>query len=314
MASNINVSLSAGHNEPNAARLNPPAQTRGMDSYVRWLQETRQPLFEMDGTYWRPYQKALVPASLVPRPVALAEDQAHALLDKSGALMLRYFTRTYDTPTAFWYTECRDYSFENLAGKIRYQIRRAYKHCRIERVDPVWLADHGYPCYLAAYSRYRHAQPESAAMFDKMCRGSAGGPFEFWAAFAEDALAGFGKYFIGEDYVAGTVLKFDPRFYELRLGAAFQDAILNHYVRSQGKSVVIGFRSLVHDTQIHEFVQKFGYERVYCDLKLIYRPLMRAGVNLLYPFRSLLGRVPQSPAAVNLRALLMQEEIQRSFG
>ena len=314
MASNINASIAADRNTTGVPRLNPQPRTTGADSYVKWLRETKQPLFEVDGTFWRPYQKALVPASLVPRPVALTTDQAHELLDRSGALMLRYFTRTYDTPTSFWYTACNDYSFDSLDGKIRYQIRRAYKHCRIERVDPVWLADHGYPCYLAAYSRYRNAQPESPAMFDRMCRGAADGPFEFWAAFAGDELAGFGKYFVGEDYVAGTVLKFDPRFYELRLGTAFQDGVLNHYVRGQGKAVVIGFRSLVHDTQIHEFVLKFGYQRVYCDLKLVYRPLMRAGVNLLYPFRSLLERVPQSSTATNLRALLAQEEIQRSFG
>lgn len=313
MASNSNASIAADRNQTGVPRRNPPQAAR-TDAYVKWLQETNQPLFEVDGTYWRPYQKALVPASVVPRPVALTAEQARELLDKSGALMLRYFTRTYDTPTSFWYTACHDYSFDSLAAKVRYQIRRAYKHCRIELVDPVWLADHGYPCYVAAHSKYRNARPESREMFDKMCRGAAGGPFEFWAAFAGDELAGFGKYFVGEDSVAGTVLKFDPRFYELRLGTAFQDAVLNHYVRGQSKAVVIGFRSLVHDTQIHEFVLKFGYQRVYCDLKLVYRPLVRAGVNLLYPFRSLLERVPQSSAATNLGALLAQEEIQRSFG
>jgi hypothetical protein len=117
-----------------------------MDPYIAWLKNTNQPLFESAGTYWRIYQNALVPASLKPEPVQLSREQAQGLLEKSGALFLRYFTRTSEIPTAFWYTACNEYDNNNLPPKVRSHIRRAYKDCRVERIDPTWLSDNGYAC------------------------------------------------------------------------------------------------------------------------------------------------------------------------
>src|ERR1700691_2931204 len=140
-----------------------------MDSYVRWLKDAKQPVYEIAGTYWRQYQHALVPACPKPEPIEWGLKQARELLDRSGALFLRYFPRTVNHPTAFWYTACGEYNFKNLPQKVRTHIRRAYKSCRVVRVDSEWLANNGYPCYVAAFSRYRNSQPESRAEFDDMC-------------------------------------------------------------------------------------------------------------------------------------------------
>lgn len=284
-----------------------------MDPYITWLKETEQTLFEGAGTYWRFYQKALVPASLKPAPVELNREQAHELLNKSGALFLRYFTQKSESPTDFWYTACPEYDFKNVPGKLRTQIRRAYKDCRIERVDPAWLSDNGYACFTAAFSRYKYTQPGSRAQFDQMCRGAAGGPFDFWAVFVGEELAGFAKCVVGDDYAASIVIKLDPRFLYLNVGSALQDTMLSAYVAQQHKPFSIGFRSIVHDTNIHDFLLKFGYRRVYCDLKLVYRPAVNAFVNLLYPFRTILDRASESGLAGKIRTLLAQEEIHRSF-
>src|SRR5579871_240338 len=151
-----------------------------MDGYVRWLQEANCPVFEMNGTYWRNYQRALVPACPKPEPIELSTQQCLELLNRSGALFLRYFTRTVNHPTAFWYTACREYDFAKLPTKVRTHIRRAYKSCRVDRVDGAWLRENGYPCYLAAFARYRNSKPESRAKFDEMCQEGPHGPFEFW--------------------------------------------------------------------------------------------------------------------------------------
>ena len=283
-----------------------------MDSYVRWLKETNQPLFEMAGIHWKHYHKALVPASLKPAPVELNPQQCNELLHRSGALFLRYFTRTVDHPTSFWYTSCKQYSFANLPQKVRSHIRQGYRSCRVERVDPVWLADHGYDCYTAAFLRYRNARPESKDQFDEMCRGSLGGPFEFWGAFVDDQLAGFAKCAVADDYAACLVLKLDPDFIRMNISSALKDTILKSYVAEQGKTVYAGFRSVVHETNTHDFLQKHGYSRVYCDLKVIYRPVVRTCVNLLYNFRSLATRVPENFLKSSIQGLLAQEEIRRS--
>lgn len=284
-----------------------------MDTYIDWLKEKDQPLYQARGIYWRRYQNALVPASPMPQPSELTERDARDLLRESGALMLRYFTRISERPTSFWFTACSDYDFKKLPRKLRTQIRRAYKDCRVEQVDPTWLADNGYDCYTAAFSRYRNARPESREDFDKMCRGSLGGPFDFWATFVGNNLAGFYKYAVGHDYAAGLVLKLDPRFLSLNPASALQDTILTKYVGEQKKTVSVGFRSLVHDTNMHEFLTKFGYRRVYCDLKVVYRPSLRTFVNLSYLLRSFVKSTEDSQWRNKLAALWTQEEIRRSF-
>lgn len=284
-----------------------------MDNYVRWLKETNQPVYEMAGSYWRVYQKALVPACPKPEPIQLDLKQARELLSRSGALFLRYFTRTVRHPTDFWYTACHEYNFSNLPPKARSHIRRSYKSCHTERVDPAWLADHGYPCYVATFSRYRNSRPESKEKFDEMCRrGGVAGPFEFWGVFVKDRLAGFAKNVVGQDYAATLVLKLDPNFMQLSTGPALQDTLLKAYVSEQGKPVFAGFRSIVHDTNMHDFLLKSGYSRVYCDLKVIYRPAVRTCVNLFYKCRSLVDRFPESSIKGKIRGLLTQEEIRRS--
>src|ERR1700692_3168809 len=77
-----------------------------MQDYVNWLKERKMPVYEMDGTYWRSYHRALVPASLKPEPIVISEKQGQELLKRSGALLLRYFTCTVKYPTTFWYSAC----------------------------------------------------------------------------------------------------------------------------------------------------------------------------------------------------------------
>lgn len=284
-----------------------------MDSYVQWLKQAKQPVYEMAGAYWRVYQNALVPASPKPEPIELDAKQAQELLRRSGALFLRYFTRTVKHPTAFWYTACGEYDFKLLPQKTRTHIRRGYKSCRVENVDSAWLADNGYGCYVAAFSRYKNSRPESRSKFDEMCRVAPGGPFEFWGAFVGERLVGFAKSAVGCDYAATLVLKLDPNYMQLSTGPAMQDTILKNYVSERRKTVYAGFRSVVHDTNTHDFLLKLGYSRVYCDLKVVYRPAVRTCVNILYNCRQLVDGAPEFALKESVRGLLTQEEIRRSI-
>ncbi|MGH9794584.1 MAG: GNAT family N-acetyltransferase [Candidatus Acidiferrales bacterium] len=285
-----------------------------MDSYVTWLKNsTSIALFESGGVWWRPYHRALVPASPKPEPVALREREAQELLQESGMLFLRYFTRTFDEPTAFWYTVCREYGFDELSRDMRRKIRRARERCEVRQVDADWMATHAYGCYAAAFRRYANAWPDSRETFEKTCREAAGGPFEFWGAFVDGALAAFTKVVTGEDYAAAVVTKLHPDFLPYRPGYALRDSILTTYVAGQGKPVTDGFRSVAHETQQHDHLMKFGYQRVFCDLRIVYRPAVRRFVRFCYPFRSWVDRIPANARMAQVRSLLMQEQIRRSF-
>jgi hypothetical protein len=284
-----------------------------MEAYVSWLKNRNMPVYEMAGTYWRSYQKALIPASLKPEPIIISEEQGQQLLERSGALLLRYFTHTVKYPTSFWYSACKEYDIKNLSQKVRGRIRRGYKSCSVKRIDPLWLADNGYACYASAFSRYRNAEPDSKEQFDAICRWAVGGPFEFWGVFVGDTLAGFEKFAVGHDYAASLVLKLDPNYIHESIGPALKDTTLSAYVTQQQKTMYNGFRSVIHETNTHDFLLTLGFSRVYCDLKIIYRPAVKACVDLLYNHRPLLNRLPESTIKSKILGLLSQEEIRRSI-
>lgn len=284
-----------------------------MQDYVTWLKETNTPLYEMDGTYWRLYQRVLVPASVKPEPIALSDAQARDLLKRSGALFLRYFSKTLPYPTSFWYSCCNHYDANKLSSKVRGRIRRGYKSCHVERVDPEWIAQNGYTCYRSAFARYRNAEPDSKEEFQSLCRGAIGGPFEFWAVFVGDQLAGYEKFAVGPDYAASLVLKLDPKYLHESIGPAIKDTTLSTYVTGQGKTFHNGFRSVIHETNTHDFLLTLGFDRVFCDLRIAYRPAVKTCVDVVYNYRSLFNRLPESSIKSKVLGVLSQEEIRRSF-
>jgi hypothetical protein len=142
---------------------------------------------------------------------------------------------------------------------------------------------------------------------------SLGGPFEFWGVFVEGELAGFAKCAIEGDYVAVLVSKLDPAYLPIFSSYALRDAILRHYVTELGRIVGDGFRSISHQTAMHDFLLKFGYRRMYCDLRIVYRPIVRAFVNLAFPFKILIDRFPSVEPAASAQVFLAQEAIRRSF-
>lgn len=60
-------------------------------------------------------------------------------------------------------------------------------------------------------------------------------------------------------------------------------------------------------------LEKFGFRKIFCDLRIVYRPSVRLCVDLLLPFRRVVARLNRPAAAANIKALPAQELIQRSF-
>lgn len=284
-----------------------------MDSYVAWLKKENSPLFEAGGTWWRPYHKALVPASVKPEPVEIGAREAKEVLKRSGTLFLRHFTRTFKEPTNFWHVTCNDYEFDKLSGSTRSKVRRGYKNCIVQRVDPAWLAVNGYECYVAAFGRYSNASPVSRRDFEKGLMDSVGGPFDFWAVLCDGKLATYSKCVVGNDYAASVVFKSHPDYLRFYPVYVLMDTMLKTYVAAEHKLVTNGFRTISHDTKMQEFAEKFGFRRVYCDLKVVYRPSVRRFLSLLMPFKSVLDRFPNTNLTSGFKSVLTQEEIRRSF-
>lgn len=72
-----------------------------------------------------------------------------------------------------------------------------------------------------------------------------------------------------------------------------------------------GERSITRDTNIQDYLLKFGFRRQYCRLNVIYRPLVKSVVTVLYPFRKHIALLPDNNWLNKVQAVLYQEQLRR---
>lgn len=130
-------------------------------SYVSLLRKRGVPLFEAGGVHWRNYQSALLPVEIDPCYLNLTPEDCAKLLRESGAWLLRYCSDPSERESEWYLVLCDRFDPSVLTGKMRYNIRYANRHCETRPVQALWLAEHGYDCYVAAYDRYVNAAPSS---------------------------------------------------------------------------------------------------------------------------------------------------------
>jgi len=279
--------------------------------YITWLRRKGVPLFEGAGTCWTTYQGALIPASPMPGFYELGPEECRALLEKSGAWFVRYSSVPCDYETSWWYVVCDNYDPVQLSAKTRQNVKRGKRECSVREVDAEWLADHGYPCYTAAFGRYQDGRHVSESDFREGILDTRDGPFAYWAVFYGDRLAGYCQCILDGKQAATNITKYHPEFLRHRTAYALIDMLIQTYVAGQNMVLSNGNRSIAHNTNYQEVLIGLGFRKQYCRLNIVYNPLLKLGIEALYPVRSLISRMSDRHIVHKVRALLYQEEIRR---
>ena len=243
----------------------------------------------------------------------LLEDEARKLLNESGASLIRYFTRLSEAPTEFWWVGCDSYGAMLPHKKTRNQIRRAYKTCTVRRIGTDILKEQGYACYTAAFSRYKDASPVSSEEFTRQIDKQEGAPYERWGVFVDSALAGFANCVAEDGWVSLVSMKLDPAFLEHYPAYALMDTLCTEYVEKSGRGIWNGFRPVSHDTNMQEFLTKFGFRRNYCDLKIVYSARLRPLISLGFALRPVIKLLPNLGPMSSFQSLLLQESFRRKI-
>jgi hypothetical protein len=284
----------------------------GENSYVKWLGSQGIPVFHSDDSSWRRYGKALIPATFAPFFTTVSAGDAAKLLKESRAWLLRYCSDAHGKETRWWYVVCDKYDPSALSQNTRSKLRRGLRRCAVEQVSPDWLAENGYACYASAFNRYRNAMPVAQQDFRRQIEKMRTGPFECWGVFVGQHLAGYSQCVIERQSAATSVIKLDPSFLKYYTSYALLHGIAEHYVCQRGLIVINGNRSILHGTAFQEFLLKLGFKKLFCRLNIAYRPWLNVGIRVAFPFRSLLGSLPDHARLHDMRALMIQEEIRRA--
>lgn len=104
---------------------------------------------------WKNYLGALIPDAPPHREVHPDKQEIKALLEQYRPYFIRYTDQWDRDGGEFWYVIKDDKEdLASYSSKMRNQIRKGLKHCRVERVSKEYIAENAYPVYRKAFERY----------------------------------------------------------------------------------------------------------------------------------------------------------------
>ena len=286
--------------------------------YQALFQQMGQRSIILGNVLWTAYQKMVV-------PVGPVSDEYVIALDKHKIDLLEYFKKCvlirasggFVAEPGTWYCVLCNHSVDLalLSENSRSKVRRGLKNCSVCRIDVEFMKKHAWPVLASAFNRYRNTRlniTEKRFKRDIQSTDGFGDIIHYWGVFEKatgQLIAYAQNYLYNKTEVNYSALKFHPDFLRHYPSYALFYEMNRYYLREQNFAYVNdGFRSLLHETNIQDFlITKFFFKKQPVKLKIHYRPFLGWCMSGTYSFRHLLGKL--NPA---LAALYKLEEINRS--
>ena len=272
---------------------------------------------EVEG--WRYYNHVLIPDS-APHIMANTgplDDGRTWQMEKSfpvAAIWSSEWDCGYETE--WWYVIKDDpFDVESIKSKRRYEIKKGDSNFEVRMIDPADYIEDLLKVTKEAYKgwpeKYRPSVRDAAFMENIIQMKT----YDVFAAFSRKngSLCGYAQVKDKNSCAEFAVLRADPEEERLGINAAIVNGILGHYKeRLRGDFYIYdGSRSVRHETAFQDYLEKyFGFRKAYCRLNIRYRKGFSALINILYPFRNMIGGY--TGIGSGIRGLLTLEEIKRS--
>lgn len=231
-------------------------------------------IVEIEKVPWVKERGVLRPLSMPHMIPPIDPGRIRSALKKTHSL-LALWNDAWDTEPCSWWWVCADdrsYDIQHLKKKIRYYIRKGTGNCTVRRLEPRWFAENGYGVYKSSFQRYTIAPPlPSAAIFEQHVLAESFYPgWETWGAFLENTLIAYGTCFVIDNAVKFAWAKSDPEYLSFCPNYALYYTLTRHYLRDRNVQYVTdGARVLLHKTNIQDFLERMGYRRIYCPLRIV---------------------------------------------
>lgn len=212
------------------------------------------------------------------------------------------------SPNTEWYAViCRQHMNieDNTSREARRKIRRGLLNCDVRKVDPDEIAAQGYSTYYAAnmsYGRNPADIPKENIFQQSVYSDKPFGDIRHqWAAYANGKMIAFAQNLLyDKTEVTYSLMKYHPDYLDIFPAYALIYRMNEYYLEQQGFEYVNdGFRSILHDTQVQDFlIKNFGFEKAYTNLNVHFRPPLGVILKMAQPFRKQLSKVNSRLAAL----------------
>jgi len=211
-----------------------------------------------------------------------------------------------------FYCEILDHHFniDALKAKRRYEINYGNKFFYTRQIscDEVEMM---YDAYLGSLAGYKNAKTEDKESF---CKGWKYEIEKKQVALIgvfhkeDGVLCGYAHCIDHGKYIPISSFKTMVTEEKNRVNHALMNGVCEYYKEKleSGSYLCDGYRNVLHETAFQDWLEKyFQFRKAYCQLNIVYRPIVKVVVKILYPIRSLLKHFKK------VYALLLMEELAR---
>lgn len=246
--------------------------------------------------FYSDYRHALIWESAIHLEPELKLKEAKDILHNSSSWMLR---NIYDfdckEETNFWYIIKDSYSSEEYSKKVRKYIEKANLKFEIRLVSREMMREQGYDVYEKAHRHYKvdDGFRLNKDGFLKELEGLNDSEYEFWGCIDRESgiLQAYSVCHVHDNMCwfkySRANPEFLPKFYPMY---GMYDARHRYYLQEKKlRYLLTSARSITQHSEIQQFlIEKFGYRKAYCRLKIYYKPWLKCLVNMAYPFRNII--------------------------
>jgi hypothetical protein len=270
-----------------------------------------------DDSYWIARGNSKLLTYIGPPVAGLDHKKLKAFLRKRGALGAMWnYDHDYCTSGPWYRCICDTLGYDESkieSKNARHNLHRSLKRCVVREVDYSLLAEHAYPVYLKAASRFKNFKIESEEQFRCQLQCYAGDPNRTaFGVFVDGILVAYATLFICEKTVFGDIAHFDPAYANAYPMYALYYTIAHHYLGMGYKEFDRGTRPLLHETNVDEFLLRLGYRQSYCRLGLYFSWPIRVLLGTARIFRGAYMRILPSRYSAILNSLLLAQDIARA--
>lgn len=273
---------------------------------------------------WNKYQGALI-NKLPPHMQSYVSPKLIRDMIESEKAYFARWTSDFDCTekTQWWYCiKDEPISLESLTSKQRYRVKKGLSKTTIKLLTKDQVKDYvsdmydvSVDCFKDYPIQYRPSL-NKAEYVDEILKKREDQHIWICIDNETDKVCGWCECILNKDTVSLVSVKIMPRFLNNEVNAALGYCICQHYINElKLRYVTDGQRNIKHQTNYQDFLVKvLGFRYAYCKLNIIYHPLLKFIVDLLYPFRYIISKMTSiHPFIYNIFCILKQEEIRKSF-
>jgi len=277
-----------------------------LDRYVEWFNYRGERIEIINDTIYRVYSDMIVPFGPVKDNYVLTKENIAQLFRMLSGKILRHTTTMSSSKTKEWYAViCDEFiSMDKLSSKHRSEMNRGLKNCIVKRIDVDYLSNKGFDVYAKAHQKYSgNVKCISENKYKENTKMSGGFDdiLHYWGVFQNDKLVAYStNYIFNKKEVNYTSVKIAPDSLKYYPAYALFYKMNEYYLEKHNFDYVNdGFRSILHHSSVQEYlIKKFNFKKYGLKLHLSYRFPYSVAIRLLYPFRTLIGRIDNRAAAI----------------